>query len=674
MGAMVEIVSPLAGTVARIERAVGAAVDAGTTVVIVESMKMEYAIDAGAAGTVASVGVAVGDTVQPGDVLAVVDARPAPVAPTPDAGATPARVAEPVGGPAAGALGPYGGPGPDGEPGPDGAPGQEGEVNAGAGASLRADLAEVVERHAVGLDAARPDAVARRHGRGHRTARENVADLLDPGSFVEYGPLAIAAQRRRRPVDDLIARTPADGLVAGVGTVDGRPTAVLSYDYTVLAGTQGYQNHRKKDRLIDVIERQRLPVVFLAEGGGGRPGDTDAPGVSGLDTEAFHLWGRLSGLVPRVGITTGRCFAGNAAILGSSDVVIATRGSNIGMGGPAMIEGGGLGVFAPEDVGPVDVQVANGVVDVLVEDEAEAVDVARRYLSYFAPPPSAIGTTTTGTTTGGTGTGDAAGPAGGAGDGWTCGDQALLRDLVPENRRRVYDVRGVIAGMADTDSVLELRAGFGAGMITALVKVEGRPLGIVANNPAHLAGAIDSDGADKAARFLQLCDAFDVPLLFLCDTPGIMVGPDAEETALVRHASRLFVTGASLTVPFGTIILRKGYGLGAQAMAGGSFKAPLFCVAWPTGEVGGMGLEGAVRLGYRRELDAIDDPDERERTFQTMVEAAYQHGKALNSASHFEIDDVIDPADSRRWITTMLVSAPPPPPRTGKKRPVVDTW
>jgi acetyl-CoA carboxylase carboxyltransferase component len=621
---MGEVVSPLTGTVARVEQGPGAAVSATSAVVIVESMKMEYAIEAGVSGTVVEVHVAAGDAVSVGDLLAVVSTAPPSTAP-PDL----ADVA------AAGA--------------PDGA---GGAAPAGSAASAgRADLAEVIERHAVGRDAARPEVLARRHERGHRTARENLDDLLDDGSFVEYGPLAIAAQRRRRPVDELIARTPADGLVAGVGTVEGRPTAVLSYDYTVLAGTQGFQNHRKKDRLFDVIERQRLPVVFFAEGGGGRPGDTDAPGVSGLDTEAFHLWGRLSGLVPRVGITTGRCFAGNAALLGSSDVVVATRGSNIGMGGPAMIEGGGLGAFTPEEVGPVDVQVANGVVDVLVDDEAEAVRVAKQYLGYFAGPR---------------------GPADPGG--WTCADQAALRDVIPENRRRVYDVRAVIEALADTASVLELRAGFAPGMLTALAKVEGRPLGIVANNPAHLAGAIDSDGADKAARFLQLCDAFDVPLLFLCDTPGIMVGPEAETTGLVRHASRLFVTGASLTVPFGTIILRKGYGLGAQAMAGGSFKAPLFCVAWPTGEVGGMGLEGAVRLGYRKELDAIEDPDERERTFQTMVDAAYEHGRALNSASHFEIDDVIDPADSRRWITTMLASAPPAPRREGKKRPVVDTW
>jgi acetyl-CoA carboxylase carboxyltransferase component len=611
---MGEVVSPLTGTVARIERAAGTPVEAASTVVVIESMKMEYAIEAGVAGTVAEIRVAAGDAVQAGDLLAVVTAGPT-------ASTAPARDGDRRAG--------------GGTPASSPAPAEPAD---------RADLAEVVARHAAGLDAARPEAVARRRRTGQRTARENVEDLVDPGSLVEYGPLAIAAQRRRRPVDDLIARTPADGLVAGVATVEGRPTAVLSYDYTVLAGTQGYQNHRKKDRLFDVIDRRRLPVVFFAEGGGGRPGDTDAPGVSGLDTMAFHLWGRLSGLVPRVGIASGRCFAGNAAILGSSDVVIATRGANIGMGGPAMIEGGGLGTFAPEDIGPLDVQAANGVVDVVVEDEAEATTVARRYLSYF----------------------------GGHREGATCGDQARLRDLVPENRRRVYDVRAVVGALADTGSVLELRRAFGRGMVTALVRVDGHPLGVIANDPAHLAGAIDSDGADKAARFMQLCDAFDLPLLFLCDTPGIMVGPDAEATGLVRHASRLFVTGASLDVPFGTIILRKAYGLGAQTMAGGSFKAPLFCVSWPTGEVGGMGLEGAVRLGFRNELAAVEDDEERERVFQSMVEAAYEHGKALNSASHFEIDDVIDPADSRRWIATLVEAGRPV--RSGKKRPAVDTW
>jgi acetyl-CoA carboxylase carboxyltransferase component len=601
---MTDVRSPLQGTVVRVAASAGQAVGVSSPLVVIESMKMEHVVEAGDAGVVGSVAVAAGDPVQRGDLLAVI------------------------------------------APGDASVIHDVQEVAAPAGDGIRADLAEVVERHRVGLDAARPDAVERRRRTGQRTARENVVDLCDAGSFIEYGPLVIAAQRRRRPVAELIERTPADGLVSGVGTVDGRPTAVLAYDYTVLAGTQGLQNHRKKDRLFDVIARQRLPVVFFAEGGGGRPGDTDGTGASGLDVPAFQLWGALSGLVPLVGVASGRCFAGNAAILGCCDVIIATEGTNIGMGGPAMIEGGGLGVFAPEDVGPMDVQVPNGVVDVAVADEAEAVAVARRYLSYF----------------------------GGPADDWEYGDPEALRTLIPENRRQVYDVRTVIEALADTGSVLELRPAFAPGMVTALARVEGRPVGVVANNPTHLAGAIDADGADKAARFMQLCDAFDLPLLFLCDTPGIMVGPDAERTALVRHVSRLFVTGASLSVPFGTIVLRKGYGLGAQTMAGGSFKAPLFCVAWPTGEVGGMGLEGAVRLGFRRELEAIDDPAERERAFDQMVAAAYEHGKAIESATYFEIDDVIDPADSRRWIVRAFASAPPPLPRDGKKRPFVDTW
>jgi acetyl-CoA carboxylase carboxyltransferase component len=414
----------------------------------------------------------------------------------------------------------------------------------------------------------------------------------------------------------------------------------------VLAGTQGQQNHRKKDRMFEIAEKQQLPVVFFTEGGGGRPGDTDGIGVAGLDCLAFSYWGGLSGLVPLVGINSGRCFAGNAALLGCCDVVIATKNSNIGMGGPAMIEGGGLGIFRPEEVGPIDVQVPNGVVDIAVEDEAEAVKVAKKYLSYFQGPMRE----------------------------WECADQRILRNIIPENRLRIYDVRAVIETLADSGSVLELRRHFGLGMVTALIRIEGRPVGLIANNPVHLAGAIDSPGADKAARFMQLCDAFDIPLLFLCDTPGIMVGPEVEKTALVRHAARMFVTGSSVTVPFFTIVLRKGYGLGAQAMAGGSFKAGLFTIAWPTGEFGGMGLEGAVKLGYRKELAAEEDPGKRTALFNEMVARMYQHGKAVSTATHFEIDDVIDPFDSRKWIMAGLRSAPPIAPRHGKKRPCIDTW
>jgi acetyl-CoA carboxylase carboxyltransferase component len=593
-----EVTSPLQGRVVGVAVTVGAAVRPGATLVVIESMKMEHVVVAEVEGTVEAIAVAAGDAVQSGAALLTV--RPGTVA-------------------------------------------VEASVESGADVGERADLAEVVDRHARGLDAARPDAVERRRRTGQRTARENIADLCDEGSFVEFAPLAIAAQRRRRELDDLIDRTPADGLVGGVGRVGGRSIVVASYDYTVLAGTQGFQNHRKKDRLFELAERQHLPVVLFAEGGGGRPGDTDAPGVSGLDTMAFHLFARLSGTVPLVGITSGRCFAGNAALLGCCDVVIATEGSNIGMGGPAMIEGGGLGVHAPEDIGPLDEQWANGVVDLRVDDEAAAVDAARRYLSFLDGPTEP-------------------GPV---------PDQARLRDVVPERRSQLYEVRDVITGLVDEGSALELRRGFGAGMVTTLAKVDGHPLGVVANDPRHLGGAIDADGADKAARFLQLCDAHGVPVLFLCDTPGFMVGPEAERTGLVRHVSRMFVTGANLAVPFGTVVLRKGYGLGAQGMAGGSFKAGLFCVAWPTSEFGGMNLEGAVRLGFRKELEAVEDEAEREALFAEMVERAYEHGRGLNVASHFEIDDVIDPADTRRWITELLLAVPAPPPG---RRPNVDTW
>ena len=454
----------------------------------------------------------------------------------------------------------------------------------------RPDLAETLRRRALVGDEARPEVVDARHASGRRTARENLADLCDEGSFVEYGGLAIAAQRGRRSVDDLIHRTPADGLVAGTARVntalvgeEHAQCAVLSYDYTVLAGTQGVMGHRKKDRLFEVIERRRLPVVLFAEGGGGRPGDTDHAMVAGLDVMAFALWARLSGVVPRIGIASGRCFAGNAALLGCSDLIIATPEASIGMGGPAMIEGGGLGVVDADEVGPFEVQERNGVIDIAATDEADAVRLARHALSFFQGPVATF----------------------------EAPDQRALRDVIPENRRRAYDVHRAIEIIADTDSTLELRPRFGRGMVTVLARIDGNPVGIVANNPMHLAGAITSDCADKAARFLQLCEAFRLPVLFLCDTPGIMVGPDAEKTALVRHASRLFLAGAALTVPFMTVVLRKGYGLGAQAMAGGSFRAPLMTVAWPTGEFGGMGLEGAVKLAYRKELEAIEDPELR---------------------------------------------------------------
>jgi acetyl-CoA carboxylase carboxyltransferase component len=568
----------------------GQAVSAGQTLVILEAMKMEHIVAAEQSGVVKRVLVRPDAMVAAGDPLLLLE-------PAEHLG----NAAEPA---------------------------EETSLE-----DIRADLAEVNERHAFGLDENRPEAVAKRRKTEQRTARENIADLVDDGTFVEYGALVIAAQRRRRAIEDLIQRTPADGMIAGIGRVNGNlfgdagtQCVVMSYDYTVLAGTQGTMNHLKKDRMFELAEQQGLPVVLFSEGGGGRPGDTDHAIVAGLDCRAFQYFAELSGKVPLVGVNSGRCFAGNAALLGCCDVVIATRTSNIGMGGPAMIEGGGLGVFAPEEIGPSASQYRNGVIDVLVGDDAEAVAAAKKYLAYFQ----------------------------GALAEWNCAEQHLLRSAIPENRLRVYDVRKVITTLADTDSVLELTGGFGAGMFTGLARVEGKPVGIIANDPMHLGGAIDNEAADKASGFMKLCNTFGIPLVFLCDTPGFMVGPEAEKTGLVKRAAKLFTTGASLEVPFCTIVLRKGYGLGAQSMAGGSFKAPAFTISWPTGEFGGMGLEGAVKLGFRKELESITDPKARDEMFQKMVEKLYERGKAVNMAAHFEIDAVIDPVESRRWILSTI--------------------
>jgi acetyl-CoA carboxylase carboxyltransferase component len=518
---------------------------------------------------------------------------------------------------------------------------------------MRADLLEVVERHSLGLDERRPEAVARRQEKNQRMVRVNIRDLCD-GHFIEYGALAVAAQRQRRSMEDLMSRAPADGVIAGIGSVnrslfseDKARCMIIAYDYTVLAGTQGFFGHKKKDRMLRLAHEQRLPMVLFAEGGGGRPGDVDADGVvvAGLDITTFAMFAKLSGKVPVVGIVSGRCFAGNAVLLGCCDVIIAAKNTNIGMAGPVMIEGGGLGVFKPEDVGPMDVQTNNGVVDIAVADDAEAVAVAKKYLSYFQ----------------------------GTIPQWEAADQRILRRMIPEQRRRVYDVRTVIKTIADKDSFLELRPKFGPGMITGFMRIEGKPFGVIANNCKHMAGAIEPEGADKAARLMQLCNAHGLPMVSLGDTPGFMVGPEIEHRAQVRHICRMFVVGSHLTVPFFTVFLRRGYGLGAQAMAKGGFHEPFFVVAWPTGEFGGMGLEGFVKAGFKKELEAVKDPQEREALYEKLLAQLYERGKAINMASYLEIDAVIDPADTRKWIMQGLKAAPTErTERTGHD--FVDTW
>ncbi|CAI8430885.1 MAG: Methylmalonyl-CoA carboxyltransferase 12S subunit [Rhodobiaceae bacterium UBA7378] len=606
--------APMQAVVHQLNVAVGDVVAANAELVVLEAMKMHHGLAAVSGGRVVEISVALGDVVDAGQILVRLD----PAAQADETQADDAAI----------------------------------DLD-----HIRADLGELEARLARTLDAARPEKMGKRHEKGFRSARENVNDLCDPDSFIEYGQLVVAAQRQRRELDDLIDNTPADGMVAGFGTINGHDfpeeqarAAVLAYDYTVLAGTQGAFNHKKTDRVLELAQEWQAPIVFFTEGGGGRPGDTDFSKVQGstLDVMTFATFAKASGVAPRIAINNGYCFAGNAVLFGCADVTIATKNSYIGMGGPAMIEGGGLGVVAPTDVGPSDIQSANGVIDLLAEDEAEAVAMSKKLLGYFQ----------------------------GRIAGHDCADQRKLRHIIPEDRKRAYDMREAIKLIADTDTLLEIRSGYGAGMITAFIRVQGQPFGLIANNPAHLGGAIDAEAAEKAGRFLQLCDAFSLPVLSLCDTPGFMVGPEDEKNATVRRASSMLVAGASLSVPVFMICLRKGYGLGAQAMAMGSFHVPQFTIAWPTGEFGPMGLEGAVRLGYSKELDAagIEGSAAREALFDKLVSAMYESGKALNVAMYHEIDAVIDPRDTRKWIMNGIRSMPPGKKGGKGKRPFIDTW
>jgi acetyl-CoA carboxylase carboxyltransferase component len=601
--------SPVHGSVIGIEVVVGQPVAAGQTLLLLEAMKMEVPLLAPQPGTVRAIAAAVGDVVDEGATLVELEPGAAPQA-APLAAAPPdPRVPRP-------------------------------------------ELRALFERRALLDDAARPEALARRRALGARTARENVSDLLDEGSLLEYGAFAVAAQRSRRELDDLQRNTAADGLITGTGSVNAAQfgpertrVAVMAYDYAVLAGTQGYFNHRKSDRLLEIAEAQRLPLVLFAEGGGGRPGDVDSITIAGLHCTTFQRFARLSGQVPVVGIVHGRCFAGNAALLGCCDVIIATANASIGMGGPAMIEGGGLGRVHADAVGPASVQAPNGVIDLLVADEAAAVASARRYLGYFQgalPADAAAG-----------------------------GDALSLRLALPANRNGLYDPRAIVDTVMDAGSVLELRRDFGVGVITALARIGGQAVAVAASQPRHLGGALDAPGCDKLARFMQLADAFGLPIITFVDTPGFMVGPQSEKTAMVRRAGRLFVTAASLRVPVFSVMLRRGYGLGAMALTAGHFHAPVAIAAWPSGEFGPMGIEGAVRLGFRKELEAAA-PGEREALFDQLVAEAIAKGQALHMASHLEIDDVIDPAETRGWLQRALASVAgrPLPPRRG----FVDAW
>jgi acetyl-CoA carboxylase carboxyltransferase component len=606
------VTAPLQGTVVAIDVAVGDVVRPGQRLMVMEAMKMEHLVVTTTGGVVRMIVPTIGAVVFEDHPLAFVEPRDGL-----DALVEEAREWDPD--------------------------------------HIRPDLQALFDRRAFGADANRPEAVERRHSRNRLTVREHIELLMDPDSWVEYGELATAGQRRRRSQEELIRRSPADGLVCGIGSVNGdlfderrARTMFISYDDTVFAGTQGGRGHIKTDRMVELANELSLPLIFHAEGAGGRSGDTDHNEGHGFggDVRTWDRMCQLSGKVPMIGITAGWCYAGNAAILGVTDIIIATRDALIAMGGPATIEGGGMGAFLPEEVGPIADIAPAGTVDIIVDDHAEAVRVSKQVLSYFQ----------------------------GSIDQWECADQRRLRAVIPENRLRAFDVREVIDLVADTGSVLELRREFGVGAITAFARIEGHPVGLTANNNAHLGGAIDSDASDKVARFWQLCDAFNIPIVSLVDTPGMMVGPEVERSGLVRHCSRLFVTGANLRTPRFSVILRKGYALGSLAMMTGSTRASYFTVVWPTGEHGGMNVESGVTLGNRDRLAAIDDIDERAAEYERLVAAAYERGGALNVASTFELDNVIDPAETRFWITRGLLSVPDSEPLRRGRAQFLDTW
>lgn len=584
--------SPMAAALVSVDVIAGQSVDKNHIIAVIESMKMQTAITASVAGLITDIKVSAGQTIQEGQLICKVveSSQSSNVLDT----------QEPI------------------------------------SDSVENALDQLNQQLAASLDSGRKKSIDKRHAKGYRTARENLRQLCDEGSFVEYGQLAVAAQRDRMSSEKLKAETAADGVITGLATINadqfGEHTtqvAVIVNDYTVLAGTQGYFHHRKIDRMLDQAKRSYLPVVMYTEGGGGRPGDTDVKiQIAGLDVPTFASWASLSGQVPMIAVNNGYCFAGNAALFGCADIRIATKTSWIGMAGPAMIEGGGLGSFAPTEIGPMDVQAKNGVVDLVADDEAHATALTQQCLGYFQ----------------------------GGSETWQCADQVELRDMMPADRRYVYDVRSVITQIVDSDSFLELSQAYGCAVITGFARIGGRAVGVIANDCRYLGGAVNAEAAEKTAKFITLCDNFDIPIVSLCDSPGFMVGPASEEEAAVRRMAQLFIAGAKLTTPLVTIFLRKGYGLGAMAMAGGSFHKPIYSASWPSGEFGGMGLEGAVRLGYKKELEAVTEGEERDALFNQLVDKMYERGKATEAAAHLEIDAVIDPADTRAVIVRAFES------------------
>ena len=498
-------------------------------------------------------------------------------------------------------------------------------------AALRAERARA-------YDAARPEEVAKVHERGRLTARERIDAVIDPGSFVETGVLAGADGEA------------AGGLVAGLGTLHGKTIAISSYDYTVWGGTQTGINHSKIDRIMDLAIRHRFPFVCFADGGGARAQGLRSAGFFGAamanEVGTFDGMALMSGWVPTVAVVSGRSFAGNASIAGMSDVVFATRGSAIGIGGPPLVEAA-LGIsVTPEElaaIGDAGGDRRRGPAHRIRRRGGRSCGATSRTSSWSSA------------------------------DGTPSPTHDTIRSIVPDNRRGIYDMRKVVHALADDASVLELRPNWAQAAITALARMGGHAVAVIANQPlSKIAGAIDADAADKLARFIQLADAFDLPIVSLMDNPGFMLGPAAERAGIARHHARPLMAQVHRTVPLFLVHIRKAYGLGPMAM-GGMFQPTDLRIAWPTVEAGGMALEGAAALIQRREQrDEGAAPSDREQ--RDALAAQMREGSlALSAARRFAYDEVIDPAETRERIVRMLDLLPRPPARSAKKH-YVDTW
>ncbi|PPJ52821.1 hypothetical protein CBER1_11298 [Cercospora berteroae] len=609
-----ELLAHLTGVVFSLKVSEGDKVSVGQELVVLAAMKMEHSVQSAHNGVVAKIPVTQGQQINSGEALIFI---------MPDEGDASANASDAI-------------------------ETEDPEV-------LRPELEELNERKAAVRYAGRKKDVEKRHANGYLTGRENLDLLIDENSFVEFGDLVVAAQKKRYSMSHLITRTSGDGIIVGWGTMEAHPVAIVLGDYLVLAGTQGHFHHEKLDRIFASVIAHPAPLVLYAEGGGGRPGDTDVLSTTGLETPSFALLGEIKARgIPSVAVVNGYCFAGNAALLGTCDIIIATKGGStdapqrkkttIGMGGQAMIEGGGLGLFEHEEIGPIDVHMRSGGIDVLVDSEIEAAPLVRKIVAMFTQPhlpPSESPYTS---------------------------DQLRLRTVVPpfSARRRAYHIRAVIALLLDDDSFIEFCPQWGLSVLTGLGRIKGRAVGIIASNSSSpLGGAIDVESGTKVNRFFRLLIRLGgMHIISLCDTPGFMVGPDFERSTEAQGAGstyRCFGDWFGNSQEFGLlggrvlgVVLRNGFGLGAQAMLGGGTLRNSMCVAWPNAVFGGMGLEGAVKLAYRKELEAIKDIEVRKKKEQEMIDAAYAEGRALNQATVGEIDNVIDPATTRQWLERMM--------------------